>query len=236
MIGYIKLHRQILEWEWYDDANAFRLFIHCLIKANHADKEWRGIKINRGQFHTSIGILAVELKLSDKAIRIAIDKLISTKEITTKGASNGTMITVCNYDTYQGFEDVKGRAKGQTRGERGATTNNDNNDKEEFLYTWRENFEIYKSELRDNYNILINDSKWINERQKYHPNLDVKLTIEKACKDFWATEAGWKNKKKSKTITIDWKATLQNALTLKSNQVYKQNGYAKQEEHNNHVY
>lgn len=132
MVGYIKLHRKIKEWEWYDDANTFRLFIHCLIEANHKDKEWRGIQIKRGQFHTSIGSLSTQLKLSDKAIRLALDKLIKTKEVATKGASSGTMITICNYDNYQGFDEAEGQAEGQTKGKskgkRGATTNNDNND------------------------------------------------------------------------------------------------------------
>jgi hypothetical protein len=134
MVGYIKLHRKIMEWEWYDDANAFRLFIHCLMEANHKDKEWRGITIKRGQFHTSIGTLSSKLRLSDKAVRIALDKLIRTNEVASKGANNGTMITICNYDIYQGEEQeegqAKGRQKGQSKGERGATTNNDKNDKE----------------------------------------------------------------------------------------------------------
>ena len=132
MDGWIKIHRKIKEWEWYDDANTFRLFIHCLIEANHKDKEWRGIQIKRGQFHTSIGSLSTQLKLSDKAIRLALDKLIKTKEVATKGASSGTMITICNYDSYQGFDEAEGQAAGQTKGKskgkRGATTNNDNND------------------------------------------------------------------------------------------------------------
>lgn len=118
MEGYIKIHRQITKWEWYDDANTFRLFIHLLIKANHADGNWRGNTIKRGQIFTSIGILSHELSISEKAIRIAIDKLIKTKEIVCKGASNGTMITICNYDTYQSNEETTGRAKGRTKGER----------------------------------------------------------------------------------------------------------------------
>lgn len=156
MVGYIKLHRKIKEWEWYDDANTFRLFIHCLIEANHKDKEWRGIQIKRGQFHTSIGSLSTQLKLSDKAIRLALNKLIKTKEVATKGASSGasrgarrgTMITICNYDSYQGFDEAEGQAEGQaewqaegqtkgqaegqtkgkSKGKKRATTNNDNND------------------------------------------------------------------------------------------------------------
>lgn len=37
MKGWLKLHRQITEWEWYDDANTFRLLIHLLIMANSKD-------------------------------------------------------------------------------------------------------------------------------------------------------------------------------------------------------
>lgn len=31
----------------------------------------------------------------------------------TKGASSGTMITICNYDNYQGFDEAEGQAAGQ---------------------------------------------------------------------------------------------------------------------------
>ena len=135
MEGYIKLHRKIKLWEWYEDANTFRLFIHCLIESNHKDKNWKGIDIKRGQFHTSINHLSHDLKLSDKAIRISLEKLKKTKNIVIKGASNGTMITICNYDSYQSNSETegqaKGRTKGQTMGERGATTKNEKNEKNE---------------------------------------------------------------------------------------------------------
>ena len=41
MNGYIKLHRSIMDWRWYDDPNTFRMFVHLLLKANHAAKDWR---------------------------------------------------------------------------------------------------------------------------------------------------------------------------------------------------
>lgn len=232
MEGYIKLYRQITKWEWYEDANTFRLFIHLLIKANHADANWRGNLIKRGQRFTSIGVLSHELSLSEKAIRIAIDKLIRTNEIVCKGASNGTMITICKYDSYQSNETEEGRAKRQTNGEqkgkRGASegqqtirTNNDNNDlKNEYTFTWRENFEKYIEDLNVGVNLLLQDSEWISEREKFHPNLDIKLSIEKGYKDYWGTEAGWQKKKKSKTENINWKTTFNNAIDF--NKVYKQ--------------
>ena len=47
--------------------------------------------------------------------------------------------------------------------------------------------------------------------------------------DFWGTEAGWKHKKSSKTKVIDWVGTINNGLSLKSNQVWQdRNGKNKQ--------
>jgi hypothetical protein len=39
MSGWIKIHRSILEWEWYEDTNTFRLFMHLILKANHKDRK-----------------------------------------------------------------------------------------------------------------------------------------------------------------------------------------------------
>ena len=36
MSGWIKLHRKITEWEWYSDANTFRVFMHLLLTAIRA--------------------------------------------------------------------------------------------------------------------------------------------------------------------------------------------------------
>jgi hypothetical protein len=33
--GYIKLYRSLLKWEWYDDSNVFRVFMHLLLTANY---------------------------------------------------------------------------------------------------------------------------------------------------------------------------------------------------------
>lgn len=89
---------------------------------------------------------------------------------------------------------------------------------------WKEDYNIYKSEELNAYNLLLNDKDFIEERKKYHPNMDVKLSLEKAHVDFWSTEAGWLYKKKSKTSKIDWKSTYRNALAIKSNQVWGNHG------------
>ena len=75
MQGFISLHRKILNWEWYDEPNTFKMFIHCLLRANHKDSSWRGEDIKRGQFITSLSHLATETGLSVKQVRTALKNL-----------------------------------------------------------------------------------------------------------------------------------------------------------------
>lgn len=99
--GWIKIHRQILEWEWYDEPNTLRLFLHLLLKANHKNKSYRGVEIKEGQVMTGYDKLAKELSLSTQKIRTAINKLKSTNEITSVSTSQGTIIQIVKYKEYQ---------------------------------------------------------------------------------------------------------------------------------------
>ena len=129
--GWICLHRSMLDWEWYGDINVCRLFTHCLLRANHSPKKWRGMDINRGQFWTSLDTLSRETGLSVKQIRTCFTKLERTGEVTSKGQAKGRMVTISNYDSYQDKGKLEGSektSKGQSEGKQGATNNNDNND------------------------------------------------------------------------------------------------------------
>ena len=161
-------------WEWYDDANTFRLFIHLLLKANYEDAQWRGLTIKRGQLFTSIGHLSHELKISNKAIRIALDKLIKTKEVASKGASNGTMITICKYDSYQSSFNAEGQTEGQTRGKRGATNNKNNNNKV------KKNKEIDLSFLQKDFIPVV--EKWLLYKKEKKQEYKGQTSINTFCK------------------------------------------------------
>lgn len=94
MQGWVKLHRKIIDWEWYTDSGTLHLYLHLLFKANFEPKKWQGITINRGQFITSIDKLAAELPLSVRQIRTRLDKLKSTNELTIKTTSKYSIITI----------------------------------------------------------------------------------------------------------------------------------------------
>jgi len=99
--GWICLHRSLLEWEWYDDKNACRLFIHLLLKANHKPKKWRGITIESGSLIAGRHVLSAETGLSEQQIRTSLNKLKSTNGITIKSTNKYSMISICCWSKYQ---------------------------------------------------------------------------------------------------------------------------------------
>ena len=99
--GFIKLHRKILKWEWYQETNVFRVFLHLLLKANHTPARWQGIEIKTGQLVTSYRHLAAELDLSSETVHRAVKKLVSTGEIEVCPNARYTIVTLKNYIEYQ---------------------------------------------------------------------------------------------------------------------------------------
>lgn len=103
--GYIKLHRSLLEWEWYGDINTRLLFLHLLITANYEDKKWMGKVIKRGQRVCSYKGLSEEIGISVQSVRTALNHLKSTSEVTYQSGPQYGLITISNYEKYQGLTD-----------------------------------------------------------------------------------------------------------------------------------
>lgn len=100
--GYIKLFRKLIRWGWYQDSVVKDLFLHCLICASYKDFEWMGMELKAGQFITGRKKLAEELGFSEQQIRTAISKLESTGEISIFSTNKYSIITVTNWENYQG--------------------------------------------------------------------------------------------------------------------------------------
>ena len=145
MAGYLKLYREMLEWEWYKNPNTCRIFIHCLLKANWKESTWRGIQLKPGQFITSLATLSKETQLTVKQIRTALEHLQKTGEISSetrarfgarKGQDNGQglgqdegqgcghgkyrIITVIKWNEYQAEGKVEGKVMGKDVGNKRA--------------------------------------------------------------------------------------------------------------------
>lgn len=164
--GWVKTHRKLIEWEWYDDSKIVHLYLHCLLKANHKPNKWRGIVIESGQFVTSYNKLSCELPMSVQQIRTSLNKLKSTSEITIKSTSKYSIISITNWDSYQQDNKPANKqvtSKQQTDNKQITTNKNEKNDKKlkEYIYTqlmpWPIGFHI-TDKLRS----------WANEKKHTH--------------------------------------------------------------------
>ena len=105
--GFISLWRSILDWEWYDDINTTRLYIHLLLTANYEDKEWHGIIVKRGSRVSSLEVLSNETNLTIQQVRTALKHLETTGELTRSKYAKFTVFTLNNYNKFQ---DVTGKS------------------------------------------------------------------------------------------------------------------------------
>lgn len=125
--GFVKIHRKLIQWGWYQDNVVKGVFLHLLLTASFRESEWMGRTIKKGQVVTSNARLAKDLGFSIKQVRTALNKLKSTGEVAIEGTNRYTLVTIVNWEEYQVLED--GRAsekasdaanKGQTEGKQGA--------------------------------------------------------------------------------------------------------------------
>jgi DNA-binding transcriptional MerR regulator len=177
MSGWIKIHRQILEWEWYSDNNSFRVFLHLLLKANHKQKRYKGLELKIGSIITSRDILAIETGLSIQQIRTALDKLKSTNEVTIKTSSQGTIIEVVNYAKYQLVTNEL-TIKEPTSNQQVTTNKNvkkEKNEKELILDSWINYRKSAKKTLTKQSidSILVKMENYTNEQCKFVINKSI---------------------------------------------------------------
>lgn len=99
--AFIKIHRKMLEWEWYTDTNTFCLFLHCLLIANWKEGRFMGHTIPRGSFVSSYSQLARQTNMSIQNVRTAVSHLKSTGELTVYPHAKFSVFTVVNYNKYQ---------------------------------------------------------------------------------------------------------------------------------------
>ena len=147
--GYIKLHRKLVDWEWYDSYPEFKLFLHLLLTVNHTETVWHGEKIQRGCRVTSLASLSVETGLSIQQIRTAIKHLKSTGEVTSVGRAKNTLFIVLNYDLYQGDKTITNKQltnNQPTTNTQLTTNNNDKNEKNNKNDLKEERFKEEKSD------------------------------------------------------------------------------------------
>lgn len=139
-IGYIKLYRQFLEsnlWQEKREFSKAEAWMDLLMNANYEDKEVLfgnlAIECKRGQLLWSLQTMSSRWGWGIKKGRLFLDFLQKSEMIVREDVKKTTRITICKYDYYQSEGQAKGTSragKGHIKGIRGATTKEDKEDKE----------------------------------------------------------------------------------------------------------
>ena len=128
MSGYIKLYRGLTEnplWN-KESFSAGQAWIDLLLGANFKDKtiyiRKTKIEVKRGQIAWSMLTMARRWKWSrGKVIRFLKD-LESEQMIVQHSGHLTTLITICNYEKYQGFDTADGTTDDTADDTAGSTT------------------------------------------------------------------------------------------------------------------
>jgi len=116
MSGWIKLHRSLLNWEWYDDKNATRLLVHLLVSVNYEDKKWKGIVITAGSMVLSWETLSKEIGLSSAQCRTAMTKLENSGEVTRYVTNKYQLVTLVKWEEMQSNDNqIAGNLAGKSQ-------------------------------------------------------------------------------------------------------------------------
>ena len=116
--GYIKLHRSILDWEWYQDTNTKVVFLHLLLNAQWEDSRYHGYVVPKGSLVIGRKKLAEELEITERAVRTALNHLKSTNEVTIKVTNQFSIVTIVNWAKYQGRDDESDQQNDQQNDQR----------------------------------------------------------------------------------------------------------------------
>lgn len=104
--GWIKLYRSCLENGWIKNHKLWAFWSYCLLKASHKEHNAIvGLEIVHllpGQFIFGRKKAAQETSLTEQEIRTIIEFLKKAENLTIKTTNKYSIVTIVNWDTYQG--------------------------------------------------------------------------------------------------------------------------------------
>jgi hypothetical protein len=137
-LGWIKLHRKLLDDPVLRNAGLLQIFLYCLLKANHKENEFihgdKLVSLKRGQFITGRKVLAAKLNQPEKTLYDRLKTLAKLNYISIQSNNKFSVLTVNKYDSYllEADDDRHQTDNRPTTGRHQTDTNkNDKNNKNE---------------------------------------------------------------------------------------------------------
>ncbi len=203
MEGWIKLHRKLLEWEWFSNQKILQIFIYILLKANHEEKQWHGTTIKRGELVTSLKSISNSTGLSIRSIRTCLKQLKSTHELTSKATNRYTLISITNYDYWQSKE--YGDMQNGTLSDKQTTNKRQTNDNKQELKNYKNEKKGKKKESIKEKTFIPPTPKEVTDycREKGYL-VDGKMFVEYYSVDGWKDANGKPVKSWKKKALVVW--------------------------------
>jgi len=161
--GWVKLYRKSIESQVFQNEGLWKIWCWCLLRANHKDS-WVPVKtgkgrstvfVKRGQFIFGRKTAAKELKMKPSTVQKRMQILANMQNLIIQSNTHYSLITIRNYDYYQGNELNEVSSKVSTKYHPSITNKNDKNEKnknigrskplndpkvKEFFSLWSETF------------------------------------------------------------------------------------------------
>ena len=102
--GFMILPREIRRWGWYRNSKMVHMLLHLMLEAQYQDGSYMGVEIKRGQLATGRKQLAAETGMSEREVRTCLERLTNDHQIVTQTTNRFSIITVCNYDSWHGWQ------------------------------------------------------------------------------------------------------------------------------------
>lgn len=199
MEGYIKVYRQMIDSKYYfsEPFTRSQAWVDLLMLASHKENSiiLKGITVSlkRGDLGWSMKALAKRWQWSQGKVDRFLNDLKTERQIVISNIGVTTLISILNYEQYQGSGEAKREPTGSKRGANGeqtGTNNNDNNDNnttsKEVVYTEQQkidfgNFEKFLNKdapdvmkMRETFTM----SQFIKLKERFDKNL-----IAQVCRD-----------------------------------------------------
>ena len=136
MQGWIKLHRQLIENSIFDNEKGLKVWIWCLLRANHQKSTIllgrQKVTLNAGEFAMGSKKESEILKIAKSTLWFWLEYLAKEGQLELKKTNKYTIIKVKNWKKYQLLE-LKSDSNEDADGTQIGTDNNvkkDKNDKE----------------------------------------------------------------------------------------------------------
>lgn len=159
--GWIKVHRKVINSQVFQGEGLFKVWMWCLLKANHKDK-WVQITtgkgtsevfVKRGQFIFGRKSAAKALKMPGRTVQYRMLKLATMRNLAIQTDTHYSTVTILNYDLYQSSHPENMAGTLTPNGQATDTNKNDKNEKKslspnkkgdprvkEFFDYWKEIF------------------------------------------------------------------------------------------------